>query len=191
MLSLNTEKKNSFVVFHSPQRRIAHNLNLSINISVISDKQIKYLGLIFDSNLNWKPYLHELSKKVSKGIGAQTKQQQKKTKEANYINYIIQLSITSSPMVYQFAVIPSSETQGQLVGTGKSSGEEKSRTRRRAPGDNVLTDQFQTVRPILASDWCQKTFVFLCPITEQHSLNFSRLLFSLILGRETSEGKRR
>ena len=68
----------------------------------------------------------------------------------------------------------SSETQGQLVGTGKSlkrakknSGEEKSRTRRRAPGDKVLTDQFQTVRPVLASDWCQKTFVFFCPITEQ------------------------
>ena len=45
---------------------------------------------------------------------------------------------------------PSSETQGQLVGTGKSlkrakknSGEKKSRTQRRAPGDNVLTDQFK------------------------------------------------
>ena len=68
----------------------------------------------------------------------------------------------------------SSETQGQLVGTGKSlkrakknSGEEKSRTRRRAPGDNALTDQFQTVRQVLASDLCQKTFVFFCPITEQ------------------------
>ena len=32
--------------------------------------------------------------------------------------------------------------------------------RRRAPGDKVLTDQFQTVGVILASDWCQKTFVF-------------------------------
>ena len=71
---------------------------------------------------------------------------------------------------------PSSETQGQLVGTGKSlkrakknSGEEKSRTRRRAPGDKVLTDQFQTARPVLASDWCQKTFVFFCPITEQQN----------------------
>ena len=32
---------------------------------------------------------------------------------------------------------------------------------------NVLTDQFQTVRPVLASDWCQKTFVVFCPITEQ------------------------
>ena len=49
----------------------------------------------------------------------------------------------------------------------KNSGEEKSRTKIRAPGDKVLTDQFQTVVVVLASDWCQKTFVFFCPITEQ------------------------
>ena len=72
-LSLNIEK-NSFVVFHSPERRIARKLNISIsNTSVKSDNQIKYLGLIFDSNLNWKPYLHELSKKVSRGIGVISK----------------------------------------------------------------------------------------------------------------------
>ena len=66
---MNIEKA-SFVVFHSPQRRIAHKLNLSIsNTSVKSDNQVKYLGLIFDSNLNWNPYLHQLSKKVSRGIG--------------------------------------------------------------------------------------------------------------------------
>ena len=56
------------MVFHSPQRRRAHKLNLSISsMSVKSVNQ--YLGLIFYSNLNWKPYLHELSKKVSRGIG--------------------------------------------------------------------------------------------------------------------------
>ena len=72
-LSVNIEKT-SFVVFHSPQRRIAHKLNLSIsNMSVKSDNQFKYLGLIFDSNLNWKPYVHELSKKVSRGIGVLSK----------------------------------------------------------------------------------------------------------------------
>ena len=49
----------------------------------------------------------------------------------------------------------------------KNSGEKKSRRRRRAPGDKVLTDQFQTAGVILASDWCQKTFVFFCPITER------------------------
>ena len=37
--------------------------------------------------------------------------------------------------------------------------EEKKRTARRAPGDNVLPDQFQTVAAVLASDWCQKTCV--------------------------------
>ena len=31
---------------------------------------------------------------------------------------------------------------------------------RRAPRDNVLADQFQTVAAVLASDWCQKTQVF-------------------------------
>ena len=36
--------------------------------------------------------------------------------------------------------------------------EEKERTARRAPGDNVLPDQFQTVAAVLASDWCQKNF---------------------------------
>ena len=49
----------------------------------------------------------------------------------------------------------------------KNSGNEKSRTRIRAPGNKVLTDQLQTVGVILASDWCQKIFVFFCPITEQ------------------------
>ena len=52
-------------------------------------------------------------------------------------------------------------------GRGKNSGEEKSRRRIRAPGDKDLTDQFQTVGAILVSDWCQKIFVFFCPITEQ------------------------
>ena len=75
-LSLNIEKT-SFVVFHSPRRRIAHKLNLSIsNTSVKSDNQVKYLGLIFDSNLNWKPYLQVLSKKVSRGIGVISKKVQ-------------------------------------------------------------------------------------------------------------------
>ena len=62
------------MVFHSLQRRIAYKLNLSISsMSVKSVNQVKYLGLIFDSNLNWKPYLHELSKKVSRGIGVLSK----------------------------------------------------------------------------------------------------------------------
>ena len=67
-LSLNIEKT-SFVAFHSPQRRITHKLNMSVK----SDNQVKYLGLIFYSNLNWKPSLHESSKKVSRAIGVLSK----------------------------------------------------------------------------------------------------------------------
>ena len=61
-LSLNSDKTN-FVVFHSPQRRIMHNMNLRIsNTSIKSDTRVKYLGLILDSNLNWKAYIHEVKK---------------------------------------------------------------------------------------------------------------------------------
>ena len=72
-LSLNIDKTN-FVVFHSPQRRIMHNMNLRIsNTSIKSDTRVKYLGLILDSNLNWKAYIHEVSKKISRGIGVLSK----------------------------------------------------------------------------------------------------------------------
>ena len=59
------------------------------------------------------------------------------------------------------------------MGPGKSlNGREKiwakkSQGRGRAPGNKVLTDQFQTVEVVLASDWCQKTFVIFCLIAEQ------------------------
>ena len=42
-------------------------------MSVKSDNQVRYAGLIFDSNLNWKPFLHELTKKISRGIGVLSK----------------------------------------------------------------------------------------------------------------------
>ena len=106
-LSLNIEKT-SFVVFHSPQRRIAHKLNLSIsNTSIKSDNQVKYLVLIFDSNLNWKPYLHvhKLRKRVSRGIGVLSKVRYYVNRNIYHINYIIQLFTPSSPMVYQFGAI--------------------------------------------------------------------------------------
>ena len=46
--------------------------------------------------------------------------------------------------------------------------EERSRMARRAPGDNVLRDQFRTVAAVLASDWCQKNTSFLAPIRSQN-----------------------
>ena len=103
-LSLNIDKT-SFVVFHSLQRRIAHKLNLSISsMSVKSVNQVKYLGLIFDSNLNWKPYLHELSKKVSRGIGVLSKIRYYANRKILHQLYY-SIIYPFSPMVYQSGAI--------------------------------------------------------------------------------------
>ena len=49
-------------------------MNLSISdMSVKLENQVKYLGLIIVSNLNWKAHINELSKKTSKGIGVLSK----------------------------------------------------------------------------------------------------------------------
>ena len=57
--------------------------------------------------------------------------------------------------------------EGKSQRATKKIGEEKSRAREKAPGDKILPDQFQTLGVDLASDWCQKIFVFFCPITGQ------------------------
>ena len=49
----------------------------------------------------------------------------------------------------------------------------KERRARRAHGDNVLPDQFQTLAAVLAFDWCQKTCVFLAPINLKKKPFFS------------------
>ena len=49
---------------------------------------------IFYSNLNWKPYLHELSKKISRGIGVLSKIR-------HYVNGNILLQLHYSP-IYPF-----------------------------------------------------------------------------------------
>jgi len=51
--------------------------------------------------------------------------------------------------------------EGKTKQAGKYGTKEKKRAARRAPRDNVLPDQFQTVAAVLASDWCQKICVFL------------------------------
>ena len=51
---------------------------------------------------------------------------------------------------------------------GKIWHEEKKRMARRAPGDNVLPDQFQMVTAVLPSDWAEKHESFLAPIRSQN-----------------------
>ena len=68
-LSLNTDKT-KLVLFHTAQKHLTNNISLHI-----SDKQIeqtnsmKYLGVLIDSQLNWKDHILNISKKISKSIG--------------------------------------------------------------------------------------------------------------------------
>ena len=81
------------------------------------------------------------------------------------IKYIRDIAICEQHMATSILGDPGAVSGGGEKSSGreKHSGEEKSRRRIRAPGDKVLTDQFQTVGAILASDWCQKIFVFFLP----------------------------
>ena len=56
-----------------------------------------------------------------------------------------------------------------------SGGERKSKRagkygtkKRKEQREEPLPDQYQTVAVVLASDWCQKAFVFFCPIRRQN-----------------------
>lgn len=72
-LSLNVKKTN-YVLFHPPQKKIAHPITLSINGKIIKEvKSIKYLGVLMDSHLNWKDHIFHVTKKISKSIGILSK----------------------------------------------------------------------------------------------------------------------
>ena len=49
----------------------------------------------------------------------------------------------------------------------KKFGRRKVKNDEKSPWGQVLNGPVQTAGVVLASDWCHKTFVFLCPITEQ------------------------
>ena len=68
-LSFNVDKSH-FVIFHPVQKVVDYTINLSINNKdLVEKKSYKYLGVIIDSNLNWKEHVNELCKKISRGIG--------------------------------------------------------------------------------------------------------------------------
>ena len=70
---------------------------------------------------------------------------------------------------------PSSETQGQSVGSREKARRKFSSTGERAPGYRPSANHFQKFKRILVPDWAQKTFVLLCPISEQHLLSSFRV----------------
>ena len=66
-LSLNISKTN-FIIFHPYNKPLKHHITLKINKKAIIEKNIKHLGIIIDSHLNWKHILN-ISKKISRSIG--------------------------------------------------------------------------------------------------------------------------
>ena len=72
-LSLNIGKS-SFVLFHPPQRKIEASINLYIDDTSLNEKDnIKHLGIIIDSNLNWKKQINSISIKMKRSIGILSK----------------------------------------------------------------------------------------------------------------------
>ena len=67
-LSLNISKTN-FVIFHAINKpRIP--VTILINKNAIDEAEhVKYLGILIDSRLTFKPHIDELKKKISRGIG--------------------------------------------------------------------------------------------------------------------------
>ena len=72
-LSLNVAKM-EFMVINSRQKLQSLNdytTNIHVDgVPINQSNQSKSLGLIIDENLSWKAHIHEISKKVSSGIGA-------------------------------------------------------------------------------------------------------------------------
>ena len=68
-LSLNVQKTN-YMLFHSNRRKVNSNsLSISINDCIVNEVyQTKFLGIIFDCCLTWKPHVDYLCKKLSKNF---------------------------------------------------------------------------------------------------------------------------
>jgi hypothetical protein len=72
-LCLNIDKTN-YVIFHTPQKLITHNLKLHINcVDIKQASFVKYLGIHIDSHLNWKTQVHNILKKIQRSIGILSK----------------------------------------------------------------------------------------------------------------------
>ena len=67
-LSLNIDKSN-YVFFHPPQKKVNISIKLNINDTSLKEKPcIKYLGIMLDSNLNWKSHVNCISTKIKRSI---------------------------------------------------------------------------------------------------------------------------
>ena len=71
-LTLNVKK--SKFMFFSNKKNISRKLSIKINGKQLENcDSYKYLGVIFDSKLSWKPHVEYICKKISKSCGALSK----------------------------------------------------------------------------------------------------------------------
>ena len=72
-LSLNIDKSN-YVLFHPPQKKVNISINLNINDTSLKEKPcIRYIGIMLNSNLNWKSHVNYSSTKIKRSIGILSK----------------------------------------------------------------------------------------------------------------------
>ena len=68
-LSLNLTKTN-FMIFHPRQKKVNVNVPLTLKNTVIKQvTETKFLGVLIDQHLSWKPRVDFVSKKISKSVG--------------------------------------------------------------------------------------------------------------------------
>ena len=68
-LSLNVSKT-ELIIFNRPNTELVHKYKFKIDGHKIKPKStIKYLGLILDEHLSWKPFISKLKKKLTRAIG--------------------------------------------------------------------------------------------------------------------------
>ena len=95
-LSLNIDKSN-FILFHPPQKKVKASINLYIKQTLLTEKDsIKYLGIMLDSNLNWKKQVQSISTKIKRSVGILSKLRY-------YVNLDILINLYYS-LIYPFLI---------------------------------------------------------------------------------------
>lgn len=93
-LSLNIDKSN-FIIFHTVQKKKLSPVRLTLNNCDLKEEtKIRYLGILFDSNLSWKQHISHLSRKIKRNIGAISKVR-------HYVNTIVLTNLYYS-LVYPY-----------------------------------------------------------------------------------------
>ena len=68
-LQLNLTKTN-FMIFHPRQKKVHVNVPFTLeNTVIVQVTETKFLGVLIDQHLSWKPYINFVSQKISKSVG--------------------------------------------------------------------------------------------------------------------------